>query len=620
MKLLTLDKLGAREVQPKVLDFGVLLPGVTVGYSVKVRIIHSQDQFIQSVQPIDVPLQRDPAGLDGYDYWAGAINLNTVQDPQPGSHWGQEGQYVYRLCIGTDGLLVDGVSDPFSRESGIGSLSAISVGYEDYVWSDAESSWRTPDVRDLIVYEIMLSEFSFDIDGAIDRLDYLKDLGINCIEVMPVTNCKNTIDWGYDPIGYFCVDERFGQRKDFQRFVDEAHQRGMAVVLDAVFGQTDDSFTYVGPYRELEIPSPYSSGPGPYGPAIDVSKPLAQDLIFTASLFWLDKLHVDGLRFDAVQEYRDGVAGQGYDDLVYQLYSTARNNATKSNAGQWAKFMGPEGDSRLLLIAEYLDDVGRSSPDILNTSYSNSVWQDRTLWAARHAAAGNPGSLEELGAALGAEGFPSVVTLNQDTMVRSPMQYVETHDHERLICSFQTDPADDVLLEEGDRSNWYKLQPYLIGVMTAKGTPFLWEGEEFCENYYLPSSGYGRVKLLRPLRWEYFYDQSGKPLVQLVRKLTQIRRAGEQFRRGEHYFQSNPGLYEDNGLLLYTRWTAARYSLVALNFTGNDAQTEFAFPSAGDYTEELGGGRLTVPIANSLTPITVPSNYGCIWTRVPSSV
>ena len=287
----------------------------------------------------------------------------------------------------------------------------------------------------------------------------------------------------------------------------------------------------------------------------------------------------------------------------------------RTDAGQWGRFMGPEGGIRILVIPEYLDDVGRSSPDILNTSYSNSVWQDRTLWAARHTATGAPGALQELGQALGAVGFPDVVTLNQDTMVRSPLQYVENHDHERLICSFQMPPADDVLLEEGDRSKWYKLQPYLIGLMTAKGTPFLWEGEEFCENYFVPSTGYGRVKLLRPMRWEYFYDGSGKPLVTLVRKLTKIRQAGEQFRRGAHYFESTPVLYENNGLLLFARWTPDRYSLVALNFTDADVRTVFWFPIAGTYLEELEGGKLYGVATNVPTPITVPSNYGCIWTN-----
>jgi 1,4-alpha-glucan branching enzyme len=615
MKLLTLSNLGAREVRPKVLDFGVILPGVTAQFAVKVRIIHSADQFIQSIQPIDVSLSKDAAGLNGYDSWSGSVDLARTVDSQPGSHWGQEGQYVYRLCITRpDGVVVDNVSDPYSREAGVGRLSAITVGYQDYVWSAAEANWKTPDVRDLILYEMMLSEFDFDIDGAIDRLDYLKDLGINCIEVMPITSCENTIDWGYDPIGYFSVSERFGQRKDFQRFVDAAHQRGIAVVLDAVFGQTDASFAYVGPYGQLGIPSPYSSGQGQFGQAIDISQPLAQDFIYTVSMFWLDKFHVDGLRFDAAQEYRDGPTGQGYDNLVYLLYTNVKANATAASPGHWGKFMAPNGSICLLQIAEYLDGDGRSSPDILETSYSNSVWQDRTLWAARQTATDTPGAIDSLGNALGAAGFPTVVTLNSDTIVRSPLQYLENHDHERLICSFGVPPADDVLLEEGDRSKWYKLQPYLIGLLTAKGTPFLWQGEEFCENYFVPNTGYGRVQLLRPTRWEYFYDGFGKPLVNLVRQLTRIRQAREQFRRGDHYFESNPALYEDNGLLLFARWTPSAYSLVALNFTDADVSTSFWFPIAGSYVEELQGGRLDGVVTTAATPFTVPGNYGCIWT------
>jgi len=94
------------------------------------------------------------------------------------------------------------------------------------------------------MYELMIDEFGIDIDGTIERLDYLADLGVNCIELMPISNVALTVDWGYLPIGYFGVDERFGNRKDFQKFIDAAHQKNIAVILDAVYGHTSDSFPY----------------------------------------------------------------------------------------------------------------------------------------------------------------------------------------------------------------------------------------------------------------------------------------------------------------------------------------------------------------------------------------
>ena len=84
-----------------------------------------------------------------------------------------------------------------------------------------------------------------------ERLDYLADLGVNCLEMLPVTNVASDIDWGFEPIGYFGVDERFGRQRDFQRLVDEAHRRGIAVMADVVYGHTSSNFAYSYLYRRL---------------------------------------------------------------------------------------------------------------------------------------------------------------------------------------------------------------------------------------------------------------------------------------------------------------------------------------------------------------------------------
>jgi hypothetical protein len=165
---------------------------------------------------------------------------------------------------------------------------------------------------------------------------------------------------------------------------------------------------------------------------------------------------------------------------------------------------------------------------------TGTIEQHAFQGAAASCAAGTPGAVEQLGLQLGLNGYPTSVTVNGDTLPKTGIQYIETHDHQRFICNFGTigvdnDP-DDVLLQQGDRDdNWPKIQPYLIALMTAKGTPLLSEGQEFCENYWIPGSGYGRVMLYRPVRWNYFYDNDGQPITRLLRKLTKIRRSGAQY-------------------------------------------------------------------------------------------
>lgn len=118
-------------------------------------------------------------------------------------------------------------------------------------------------------------------------------------------------------------------------------------------------------------------------------------------------------------------------------------------------------------------------------------------------------------------------------MSTAAVQYLENHDHPRFISDFGTiNPGADPLFSQGNRELWYKLQPYLITLLTAPGIPLLFQGQEFGENYTLPGWGLGRTLLLCPVRWEYFYDTPGQSLVQLVRALLQIRKTFAQFRTG----------------------------------------------------------------------------------------
>ena len=173
-----------------------------------------------------------------------------------------------------------------------------------------------------------------------------------------------------------------------------------------------------------------------------------------------------------------------------------------------------------------------------------------------------------------------------------------------------------MLLQQGNRDAfWPKVQPYLIALLTSKGTPLLSEGQEFCENYWIPDSGYGRVMLYRPVRWNYFYDNDGQPIIRLVRKLTKIRLGGAQFSDGEHYFYNDDTNFNSKGLLAFSRQLGTTFSLVIVNFTDQQQTTSFAFPTSGNYIEEIEGTQNVMgAVAGVAQTLSVPSNYGCIWT------
>jgi maltooligosyltrehalose trehalohydrolase len=250
--LLPLDALGAGETAGTV-TFGLWLPWVSPadGNSVSVKVIHERDQFLQDIPASEVAMShsiRPPHG----DFWSVTVPIVGTQPPTTRSAWGSPGRYVYRYQIDnpTVGTL-DWIIDPFAREFGMGRMSAFTLGYQPYTWSAAEASWRTPALADLIVYEVNIAELGGDLDRASELLAYLANLGVNAIEVMPLSNAGASVDWGYLPIGYFGVDERFGKRSDFQALVDVAHQHGIAVIVDVVYGHTGVGFPYYDAYTRL---------------------------------------------------------------------------------------------------------------------------------------------------------------------------------------------------------------------------------------------------------------------------------------------------------------------------------------------------------------------------------
>lgn len=147
---------------------------------------------------------------------------------------------------------IDWVIDPYTREFGVGKQSAVRLGGHSFLWSAADAAWRVPVLQDLVIFEINLAEFHVDLDGAIERLDYLADLGVSCLSIMPVTNVASEVDWGYLPVGYFGIDERFGGNDKFKTFVDAAHARELAVIVDAVYGHASRAlFAYQYLYDQL---------------------------------------------------------------------------------------------------------------------------------------------------------------------------------------------------------------------------------------------------------------------------------------------------------------------------------------------------------------------------------
>jgi maltooligosyltrehalose trehalohydrolase len=606
-------------------NFGIYLPGITSAenYRVIVRIIHREDRFNPDIPPQNFDLTHQAAHPLGL--WSASVTLGPVA----GTNFGNPGVYLYRYQLlqqqgGTDRVVTMWFTDPFARSTDIGELSAFTtVGVEPpFVWGDA--GYRTPALDEFIAYELHVEEFNDTFEGVVERLDYLQSLGVNLLELMPVTSVKLDFDWGYGPLHYFAPNARWGGAAGLKNLVNECHKRGMAVILDVVYQHTDGSFPYKLVYADANKTSPMIGSDGSFGPQVDFSKTFAQEYFAAANTYWLDEFHVDGFRYDEVTDLYTSPTDTAYAKLAFNTYKESL---------AITRFQCPEGYSRLIQVAEALG----KAKEVLRETFTNAAWQDDLLNKAEDMAQWtyvNDDFAHILDPTF--QGYPSTKRVVDSAgaavdMPVAPFQYVETHDHSQLISfvGVTRDNPDDVPF--GDRSKFYKLQPYAIALLTCQGVPMLWQGQEFVESWTLPPSGRRRISFRRDVHWEYFYDVPGLTLVNLYRRLGQLRRKHRSLRSRESFYfnqQSNVAAKT----IAYRRHAAAEgplaeeTALVFLNFSNADCQLTVPFSQAGRYREVLddasrisrGGSSLEIVIAHpgDTATINVPSNYGAIFVTV----
>jgi maltooligosyltrehalose trehalohydrolase len=210
------------------------------------------------------------------------------------------------LAPGTDyAFLLDdsdeAIPDPASRwqPEGVHGPSRV-YDQHAYTWQDAD--WAGRDLTAAVIYELHVGTFTpgATFDAAIERLDHLVDLGITHVELLPVNAVNGVWNWGYDGVGWYAVHEPYGGPDGLKRFVDAAHRRGLAVVLDVVYNHLGPSGNYLprfGPYLK--------SGRNTWGDFVNVEEPNVRRFILDNALMWLRDYHVDALRLDAVHALRD---------------------------------------------------------------------------------------------------------------------------------------------------------------------------------------------------------------------------------------------------------------------------------------------------------------------------
>ncbi|MCH1884065.1 malto-oligosyltrehalose trehalohydrolase [Agrococcus sp. ARC_14] len=171
-------------------------------------------------------------------------------------------------------------------------------------WNDAE--WTGRPIAGGVLYELHIGTFTDEgtLDAAAERLSHLLEIGVTHVELLPVNAFNGTHNWGYDGVAWFAVHEGYGGPAAYQRFVDAAHDAGLAVVQDVVYNHLGPSGNYLprfGPYLSSE-------GRSTWGEHVNVADPEVRQYVLDNVRFWFETMHVDALRLDAVHAIDDEVS------------------------------------------------------------------------------------------------------------------------------------------------------------------------------------------------------------------------------------------------------------------------------------------------------------------------
>jgi glycosidase len=406
------------------------------------------------------------------------------------------------------------ISYPFGKTQG--RASVLQTAQQPYVWQSG--SFTPPAKTDLVVYELLVRDFTeaHTFQAVIDTLGYLKNLGINAIELMPVGEFEGNISWGYNPSYYFAVDKYYGPANILKRLIDTCHQLGIAVILDAVLNHSFGSSPYVMLYWDNAQNRPAANSPY-YNPVakhdfnvgFDFNHESAETKRYVSDIlkFWLTEYRFDGYRFDLSKGF------------------TQTN--TLGNTAAWGNFDA----GRIATLTSYWDTVKATNPNaflILEHFADNSEEKELSnrgmmIWgnmngAYRYASIGvTSGTNSNLSWGVYTDrgwSSPNLVT------------YMESHDEERQMFN---------CLNSGSNAGTYNIKDTIIALrrmalngaffFTLPGPKMIYEFGERGFDYSInwPSMTSSSRLDPKPPRWDYLANYQRSHLMFLWSEMIKLK-------------------------------------------------------------------------------------------------
>jgi maltooligosyltrehalose trehalohydrolase len=264
-------------------------------------------------------------------------------------------RYRYRI----DGALE--VPDPASR-SNPEDVHGPSLVMDPRAFDWPDDGWRGRPWEEAVLYELHVGTFTPEgtFASAITRLDYLADLGVTAVELMPLSDFPGSRNWGYDGVLPFAPDSVYGSPDDLKRLIAAAHERGLMVFLDVVYNHFGPEGNYLHAYAKPFFTERHHT---PWGAAVNFDGSQARavrDYFIHNALYWLEEFHLDGLRLDAVH----AIADDSTPDILTELAARVREGPGRDrhvhlvleNDDNEARYLDGNGKSRDRYNAQWNDD------------------------------------------------------------------------------------------------------------------------------------------------------------------------------------------------------------------------------------------------------------------------
>ncbi len=404
-------------------------------------------------------------------------------------------------------------------------VSVLQTGQSAYPWKVA--NFTRPDAKNMVVYELLVRDFvaSRQYKAVADSIPYLKRLGINAIEIMPVMEFSGNDSWGYNPIYYFAPDKAYGSKNDLKAFIDKCHENGIAVILDMVLNQADYEFPYVKMYWAGDRPSADSpffnqQATHPFSVFFDFNheSQATKDYVQRVNQYWLQEYKMDGFRFDLSKGF------------------TQKNNPT--NVGAWGNYDA----SRVAIWKRIYDQIrvyDKSAYVILEhfadndeekelANYGMLFWGNHNYnyrYAARGVVNGRDDNFEWISYKLRGWNSPNI------------LGYMESHDEERLMYD---------LLQNGLSSGSYNVKNLATALERAKlaaalfipvpGPKLIWQFGELGYDISIEQNGRTGAK---PIRADYSIEPSRLRLLRVYQELIKLKMTQPAFQTTDYTFVAN---------------------------------------------------------------------------------